>query len=359
MHSMIRPIIFLIILFSGCKQTNDFVKHPVTNTPYSLDQEGCHLVNFHRSCLSIFDYSLNSDCYIEPNYVEYHELDHDKINNAKEDIISKSKSYNTLVINENHLNPAHRIFAESLLLDLKNQGYSKLFLETLTANDEKDKQINKHKVPTLESGFYSIEPRFGNFLRKALMLGFEVLSYESHDHNSADEREHNQANYIYQKMLESKDEKCIVYCGYDHGIEFNNKIESMCSYLTKFLKEDILSIDQTSNAFLGSNNVGPITYSNIKSSGYDINVLHPQLKREAWTNYSSELKSYKVNYPKDIEEPYYILAKKPMETDLHVALDALKIDRKGEATLILPSGNYDLIYLDSSNSWVHNISIND
>jgi hypothetical protein len=79
-----------------------------------------------------------------------------------------------IIINEAHHNASHRAFASSLLQGLYDRGYRYLGVETL-ANDS----LNTTKFANLNSGFYSKEPEFGNFLYQALKIGFKLFPYDA------------------------------------------------------------------------------------------------------------------------------------------------------------------------------------
>jgi hypothetical protein len=106
-------------------------------------------------------------------------------------IIEQARKTSLLIINEAHHQPCHRVFVESLLNDLYNEGYRYIGFETL---DSRDSVLNKRKYPIETSGYYSNEPSFGNLIRGALRLGYTVFPYEA-DGNGK-EREIGEANKI-------------------------------------------------------------------------------------------------------------------------------------------------------------------
>ncbi|MDM1377879.1 hypothetical protein [Myroides marinus] len=82
-------------------------------------------------------------------------------------------------------------------------GYRYLGLEALI-----DIEINDRKFPTLESGFYTVELEFGNFIKQALDLGFIIFGYEAPQEANWDtdnwkNREIGQAQNIYRFMQKS------------------------------------------------------------------------------------------------------------------------------------------------------------
>jgi len=95
---------------------------------------------------------------------------------AKDFIIQKAKTEQIIILNEAHQQPYHRVFTTSLLADLYKQGFRYFGAETIS---EWDSVLNKRKYPTLNSGYYTQEPCYGNLVREALRIGYTVFTYES------------------------------------------------------------------------------------------------------------------------------------------------------------------------------------
>jgi len=141
---------------------------------------------------------------------------------AKEYIIERSKNEKLLILNELHHNASHRIFATSLLKGLYDTGYRYLGLEALS-----DSGINARGFAVQDSGYYTSEPQFGNFIKEALDLGFVLFGYEANEDATWDgdkwkNREIDQAHNIYRFMETNKDGKYFIYCGAGHAFEGDN-----------------------------------------------------------------------------------------------------------------------------------------
>ncbi len=101
--------------------------------------------------------------------------------------------------------------------------------------------------PTILSGYYSREPQFGNLLRVAHNMGFNLFGYESRGHENGKGREINQAKNIQAYLEKNPNEKILIHCGYDHGYEGNvgNKWgKAMAGRLTEFTGVNPLTINQ-------------------------------------------------------------------------------------------------------------------
>lgn len=162
--------------------------------------------------------------------------------NAKEYIIQQARNSEIVIINEAHHMAQHRTFTKSLLKDLYNQGYRYLGLEALF-----DLQINERKFPTLESGYYTKEPEFGNLLYEALHIGYTLFGYEAPAGYNGKEREIAQATNI-QKFMDSVPEgKVLIYCGYAHAFENDYPAwgKAMAGRLKELINKDPFTIDQS------------------------------------------------------------------------------------------------------------------
>ncbi|MCX2739900.1 hypothetical protein [Pontibacter anaerobius] len=161
-----------------------------------------------------------------------------------EEITTKAKLTNLVMVNENHFMPQHRQFVYSLLPALREIGYKYLALEAL--GKEQDSLLNKEGgFPTLETGFYTREQHFANLLRYAKTLGFEFVAYES---DGSMDRELGQAQNLYNKTIgRDKNAKVLLLGGIDHILEQPTEKGKM--WLGAILHEeygiDPLTISQT------------------------------------------------------------------------------------------------------------------
>lgn len=129
---------------------------------------------------------------------------YEKVKNA---ILELSASEQLLMFNENHFYPEHRILLDSLLPDLKAQGYTYLALEGLY----NDTLLNQGKVPDLNTGFYTREPHFHRLIKKARQLGFTFVAYDFWEPKQG--REAGQAQNLYEKTFGQDPEAKVVLLG--------------------------------------------------------------------------------------------------------------------------------------------------
>lgn len=193
--------------------------------------------------------------------------------NAKDYILEKTKDRQLLIINESHHRPEHRLFTANMLEGLYAQGYRYLGMEALFSNQHHeftkypenpfylgDTTIMERGYPLMNAsaGTYVKEPQFGNLIRRALDLGFQLFAYEKNGKG----RELGQAKNIARIFEQDEGAKVIVHCGYGH-IKENLIVEKtdkrgpkMAACLKQLTGIDPLTVDQTfyhhNNFFLTS-----------------------------------------------------------------------------------------------------------
>ncbi len=291
---------------------------------------------------------------------------------AKDYIIEQSKNARLVIINEDHENNFNRVFGESLLDGLYKNGYRLLFLETLSNGKNADTLLNERKYPTNKTGYYSDNPQFGNFIRKALKLGFKLFPYESTAKPGSideDAREHDQAENVVKILEKYPQEKAFMYVGYAHNRE--GKMESWGKAVAELIKDktgiDPLTIDQETFSEKGSKTLSNIllTELNLKnpsvllnknkepyrtktdSSWVDITVFHPfttyKNGKPNWLFYDGK-KSVSIDLESiKIEFPIMLMAYNNEDEiiNLAVPIDIVEIANQKEiATLVLNKGNY-------------------
>lgn len=135
---------------------------------------------------------------------------------AAELIVKRAEKEQIIIINEAHNVPYHRIFIASILKGLYEKGFRYYGAETL---DFADSTINQRGSPLLNSGYYVVEPQFGNLIREALNLGFTLFAYEARTPESFSnpkQREIEQAKNIQQILKKDPSAKILIHAGYDH-----------------------------------------------------------------------------------------------------------------------------------------------
>jgi len=157
-----------------------------------------------------------------------------------------------IMFNEAHSRGQNRAFMRDLLPALYEKGFRCLAIETL---DYTDSTLNQRGYPTLKTGYYLREPAFGQLIREALELGFDLLPYEDtttvynqqktylENQNS---REQAQAENIAAYQKEHPGTKMVVYAGHGH-IEKKSDGEwvKMAQRLCKLIGRNVPSIECT------------------------------------------------------------------------------------------------------------------
>ncbi len=170
-----------------------------------------------------------------------------KVVSAIDCIVEYSKSHQVIIINEQHHNSFHRVFAKSLLQKLFDNGYKNFGLEALTNGRIRDSELNKRKYPIRTTGYYVIEPQFGELVRTALEIGYNVFPYENTTDQDGKMREIGQARNIQNEIEKRPNEKFLIHCGYDHvmeGIIGGSWEKAMAGWLTEFTGINPLTVDQ-------------------------------------------------------------------------------------------------------------------
>jgi hypothetical protein len=299
--------------------------------------------------------------------------------NAKDYIIEQSKNSQIVIINEAHHIPKHRTFTTSLLKDLYNNGYRYLGLEALS-----DSSIHERKFPTIESGYYTKEPEFGNLISEALKIGYTLFSYEASNGKNGKEREIEQAENI-QKFMESvPNAKVLIHCGYAHA--FENEYPAWEKAMAGRLKDNMhinpFTIDQTmllersnpaNNHLFNKLNKTKESIVLIDDNGQvfngtseirqtDVVIIHPLT--EYINNRPDWLLKGKKRYtiPSDkINNNYPILVlayrNKEFEND-GIPVDIIEIlDNKSLKQLYLKDGKYTVVLKDKNYNIIENYTI--
>ncbi len=290
-----------------------------------------------------------------------------KRKNAVDFITSQSDSFKILIINEAHHQPLHRVFTTELLKNLYKKGYRYLGLETLL---ESDTEINNRKYPRYSSGTYSIEPQFGNLIRKAIEIGFVLFAYEADGNGS--KREIGQARNIERQIKKDSTAKYLIYCGFAHAAEGEYKSwgKSMAGRLHEFTGINPLTINQTEFTERSEDSLAnPIFQklllkeasvfideqgNSLKYSEhpewFDIMVFHPKTitksNRPSWI-FRNNRKSVKIELNEvELDRPFLTMAFKEKE-DFRNAVP-FDVVEAGESEkyifLALEKGKYNLIF---------------
>jgi hypothetical protein len=234
---------------------------------------------------------------------------------AKEAIISNAAHYQVIMINEAHDKPVHRAFTCSLLEDLYKAGYRYLAMEMLN-------NFSNHCLDSLNvfTGYYTNEPVAGELVRKALQLGYRLISYEDTaiSSHTGTQRDSIQAQNIYAVLKKDPAAKILVHAGYAHiSEEILGDYIPMARWFKTISGINPFTVQQTSMTE-GSNfaygetfyeifnekftiNSPSVIFQNkrpfdpLEEKGYDVIVMHPvttyKFNRPDWLSLNGERKA--------------------------------------------------------------------
>ena len=162
-----------------------------------------------------------------------------------DDLFAQLKEQDTrlLMINETPYWSQCRYQASKLLDSLKEHGFNTIFLEGVSNY----KVIGFVEDIENDIGIYSVDPTFGNFLKKAVSLGFIIYGYDVQPvdiERRSELQAENIIKIINDKELLKPDSRAIVYYGSQGALSDNGR-NSLVSQLKNKLEERVLSIDQT------------------------------------------------------------------------------------------------------------------
>ncbi|MGJ3234173.1 hypothetical protein [Marivirga sp.] len=300
--------------------------------------------------------------------------------NAADYIIQEAQKNQVVMINEAHHNSMHRAFTKSLLQRLFDNGYKNLGLEALNNRVDLDSVLTSRGYPIQKTGYYIQDPQFGNLVRDALEIGYNLFAYENMEKGGGKPREIEQAKYI-QKEIESKpNEKFLIHCGFAHLMEGNYSgwEKAMAGRLTEYTGINPLTINQVeyserskakfnhpllkafnikeSSVLIDDDN-HPLKYER-RDAWADIAVLHPNTKyvnnRPNWLfengnqNASLELRDIPIEFP------VLVLAyKKGEDINEAVPIDIVEVENNTDKChLALKKGEYEIVVTSKVKSYI-------
>lgn len=315
-----------------------------------------------------------------------------KFLNAVDYIQKIAIDYQIIIINEAHYIPQHRILTKELLPILREQGFEYLCVEALSYNDT---TISVLKHPTVNTGFYTKEPLFGNLLRKAISLKYNIHSYDKsikcreindQKYYCNNLRELSQAIEIKKILDKIPSAKIIVHVGHAHLEESTeNDWVKMAEYLQILTGINPLTINQTDykerSAIIDNSLYESIAAKSTISGPFvclvNDSIWHPKKNKSdkfdipvIWnkTNYKNNRPSYLllqeniIEYilpPKKILKNTIIQAFLENETNDAVPFDQIIVNQEKEPiSLFLEKGkNYKIIIKDRKNQVLFNYNI--
>lgn len=281
-------------------------------------------------------------------------------------ITDQAKNYHFTLINEAHWNSQHRAFTQSLLKPLWKLGYRYLALETLTHHDS---AIQKRGYPIQSTGYYTKDSNFGNLVREALAIGYQLVPYETENGNHGTLRDRDQAQNIYNKTFKNdKQGKVLIHAGYSHILEVGDSSYEPLGYqLKQMVAQDVLTVDQVTmiayddaskqhsyyteatekfgidkpTTFLAKES--EVIVDPINAFGIDIQVFHPPTKfkngRPDW-KFGADFKAIPLPEEMSKYNGYLIQALFQGESSDAVPVDQFVVT--DENVLLLSPGNFEL-----------------
>ena len=293
--------------------------------------------------------------------------------NAREFILQRAKDEKIVMINEAHHQPMHRVFTTTLLQGLYDQGYRFLGLETLI---HEDTLLNERGYPLLASGYYTQEPQFGNLVREALRIGYELFPYETQTFTDGKEREIQQAKNIRQMIEAHPEGKFLIHCGFDHINEAEGLTgweKAMAGRVKEYtgidpftINQEILTeryqsdkenpffklVDTLAESSVFVNQAGELFRGGPGDERFDVRLFHPRTAytggRPAWLLTPGRRKIYTIN-PDTICLAYPVLIKAYLAGESREAVPVDIVEWQNysdQKALVLSPGEYALDVLN-------------
>ena len=310
--------------------------------------------------------------------------------NAIEKIVELAKNQKIVILNEAHDMPQHRAFGLLLAKALRKAGFDYLAVETFALPWGIAGPV-KFKYPTLETGHYSTEPVFGDFLRQANNMGYKMVAYEismlqrskkpTDQYDSILTREVTQAENIIKHVLEKdKNARLFMFVGYAHATENwkatpdGRELGWLAAQLKKKTGIDPLTIDQVSGSYNPkSNQIDPVfNVANEKfkiespivvtdkddalvttdnyHGAIDLSIFHPVQKmkngRPDWLRMNGYRKEHSIENQMVFQDQATLVQAfltDEVENKLAIPIDQVLVESvEGKSTLLLPAGTYTL-----------------
>ncbi|MCE1163978.1 MAG: hypothetical protein LWX07_01090 [Bacteroidetes bacterium] len=297
---------------------------------------------------------------------------------AVETISRMADSVRIVMINEAHHMPRHRILTTQLLSLLYAKGYRYFCAETLDNSDSlRDENLNARKYPQIGTGFYTLEPLYGDLIRQAIKTGYKVVPYEI-PNNSKGDREVIEAENIYEIFKQDPNAKVIVHCGYSHitpswmAGEFKrisgirpltiDQTEMAEEYSQEYCNEYYqaackMNVIDKPSVFIDSTGKTSLTYGKL----YDVIVFNPITKyvngRPDWMAMDGYRRIYSLSAfdMKDVKFVQAIYSNE--DTELAIPVDQIIVNNDNPV-LYLPAGSYVLKFYDDKGNVISRRDIN-
>jgi hypothetical protein len=234
-HAMNDP------MFSGTYEYSAVI-HAWVNRTGNFQQGAFLLANtgHYFEAMEMFDRGAGSPAHHEVYFDNSQFRSHSALSYIQE----QAADHRVVIINEAHHVPAHRFFTMLLIGKLRDSGFRYFGAETLSAGDS---LLNERGYPLLNSGYFTAEPQYGNLVRRACELGYQVIAYEASGPADGRKRELEQAENIATLLRSDPEARVVIHCGYSHLLE-EEALEGWGKAMAGRLKEltgiDPLTVDQ-------------------------------------------------------------------------------------------------------------------
>jgi hypothetical protein len=282
----------------------------------------------------------------------------------QEQIIEFARSTQIVIINEAHDMPWHREMTLSLLEPLWDQGYRYLAAEAFS---EQVHDYPEEAFGRLSAGYYTVDPVFGELIRAAKRLGYELVPYEApippesvRDGPRSERiafREEAQANQLMERVFARDAEaKVIVHVGYSHATEvpIPSLDGSTMSWMATRLKEksdiDPLTIDQTYCRSPGADLELARPTDQMPFGTFDLAIAYPDVSvdrgRATWRLSAGK---QLVDVPEESipnDGRAILEVRHANESDRAIPVDRLLMHAGESIPLVLPEGRFRLTVLE-------------
>lgn len=130
-----------------------------------------------------------------------------------------------VLIMEAHTVSEHRAWIDQTLPSFRAAGFTHYLAEAIA---EPGAALASRGYPVSATGVYTRDPRFGNLVRTAVRLGFEVDGYD-HAGGDFDRREEGQATVLAGRFASRPDSRMVVHAG--HGHVFKHEVRNVGRYM--------------------------------------------------------------------------------------------------------------------------------
>jgi hypothetical protein len=295
-----------------------------------------------------------------------------------------SRGRSVVMLNEAYHVSRHRIFALQLARVLRKQGFTHLAVEGLSTS-VKTNELGYVSLDNPATGAYTQDPEFAYFLREAINLGYELVSYEVFNTKSIEERELGQAKNIAKIIENNPYAKVFIYAGYGHIRKSANKshIDWMAKIFSQLTGINPLSIDQVGGTPSYYSALTPSTWKEVENDlistssvfkengnwlvsgtykgAVDITVFHPKQKlNNGRPDWLSENRQKHVVKASSLGTVRPAIVRAILKGDKNgVPIDQVYLRNVEDVTLLIPSGEYDieLENLENGNRIIYTINL--